>query len=66
MTRWKNKNGLGYWTENQDKDLNTETKGNLGYRSWAISRWLGQKFCKTYFLETEYDTKTVFNNSSDI
>ena len=44
----------------------TETKGNLDYRSWAVSRWLSQKFCKTYFPEIEYDTKIVFNNSSDI
>jgi len=39
--RWKNKKGLGYWTENQDKDLSTETTGKLGYRSWATSKWLG-------------------------
>ena len=64
--RWRNKKGLGYWTENQDKDLSTETTGKLGYRSWATSKWLGQMFCKTYFLEIKYDTKTVFIYSSDI
>lgn len=39
--RWKNRKGLGYWTEKQDKDLSTETKGKLSYRSWATSKWLG-------------------------
>lgn len=41
MMRWKNRKGLGYWTEKQDKDLSTETKGKLSYRSWATSKWLG-------------------------
>lgn len=47
MTRWRNRNGLGYWAENKDKDLSTETKGKLGYRAWSTSWKLSQKFCKT-------------------